>query len=333
MPPADSVIYELHVKGFSRLNSQMPEAIRGTFAGLAHAASISHLTRLSVIAVSLLPVQFHVDEERLAKMGLCNYWGYNTLGFFSVDPVLASGSDGVTPRDEFRNMVRTLHANGIEVLLDVVYNHTAEFDEAGPTLSFRGLDNASYYALRPDAPALYENHTGTGNTVDVREPQVLQLVLDSLRYWVQEMHVDGFRFDLAPVLGRGDKGFDRDGPFFTAIAQDPVLSRVKMIAEPWDIGPGGYQVGNVPRNWFEWNDHFRDATRSFWLKAGSTRGDLALRLCGSSDLFNRRRREPVESVNYVVSHDGFHLCLTWSVTTTATTKPMAKTTATAMATI
>lgn len=307
VPMADSVIYEVHVKGFSKLNPQIPPALRGSFAGLAHEQSLSHLTRLGVTAVSLLPVHYHVDEERLAEMGLGNYWGYNTLGFFSVDPRLASNTGGVSPRDEFRQMVKTLHAAGIEVLLDVVYNHTAESDDVGPTLSFRGLDNASYYRLRNDSRAQYENHTGTGNTLDMRHPRVRQMVLDSLRYWVEEMHVDGFRFDLAPVLGRGDSGFERDGPFFTAIAQDPVLSHVKMIAEPWDIGPGGYQVGNFTRGWLEWNDHFRDATRSFWLKAASTRGEFALRLCGSSDLFHSRNREPVESVNYVVSHDGFTL--------------------------
>ncbi len=307
VPLADTVIYELHIKGFSRLNTQLPETIRGTFAGLTHPVSIAHLTRLGVTAVSLLPVHFHLDEERLAEMDLRNYWGYNTLGFFSVHADLASTASGLTPRDEFRSMVKTLHASGIEVLLDVVYNHTAESDEAGPTLSFRGLDNTSYYRLRADSRQHYENHTGTGNTVDMRHSHVQQLVLDSLRYWVEEMHVDGFRFDLAPVLGRGENGFERNAPFFMSIAQDPVLSRVKMIAEPWDIGPGGYQVGNFPRGWLEWNDHFRDATRSFWLKGSSTRGELALRLCGSSDLFHSRRREPVESVNYVVSHDGFTL--------------------------
>jgi glycogen debranching enzyme GlgX len=307
IPLAASVIYELHVKGFSRLNTQMPEEIRGTFAGLGHEASIAYLTRLGINAVSLLPVHYHVDEERLTKMGLSNYWGYNTLGFFAVDPRLASDTGEQSSRDEFRSMVKSLHAAGIEVFLDVVYNHTAESDDAGPTLSFRGLDNISYYRLRADSHAHYENHTGTGNTLDMYRPKVRQLVLDSLRYWVEEMHVDGFRFDLAPVMGRGVRDFDRDGPFFTAIEQDPVLSRVKMIAEPWDIGAGGYQVGNFPRGWLEWNDHFRDATRNFWLRAGSTRGDLALRLCGSSDLYHSRRREPVESVNYVVSHDGFTL--------------------------
>ena len=307
---ASTVIYELHVKGFSRLNSQIPPSLRGTYAGLAHDASVSHLKKLGVTAVSLLPVHFALDEERLNHLGLHNYWGYNTLAFFCASPHLASLDRGMTARDEFRNMVKALHRAGIEVLLDMVFNHTAESDENGPTLSFRGLDNASYYRLPPDSREHYENHTGCGNTLDIRQPRVLQLVLDSLRYWVSDMHVDGFRFDLAPVLGRGDQGFTRDGAFFTALAQDPVLSRVKMIAEPWDIGPGGYQVGAFPRGWLEWNDHFRDAMRRFWIHAdrsASTRGDFALRLCGSSDLYQPRQRAPAESVNYVVSHDGFTL--------------------------
>jgi len=307
---ANTVIHEVHIKGFSRLNSHIPPALRGTYAGLAHDASIQHLKLLGVTAVSLLPVHLCLDEERLHKLGLHNYWGYNTLGFFCANPELASVGQGQTARDEFRAMVKALHSAGIEVLLDVVYNHTAESDENGPTLSFRGLDNASYYRLPPDSREHYENHTGCGNTLDIRQPRVLQLVLDSLRYWVSDMHVDGFRFDLAPVLGRGDQGFSRDGAFFTAVAQDPVLSRVKMIAEPWDIGPGGYQVGEFPRGWLEWNDHFRDAMRRFWIhteRPASTRGDFALRLCGSSDLYQPRQRAPAESVNYVVSHDGFTL--------------------------
>ncbi|HPH12683.1 MAG TPA: glycogen debranching protein GlgX [Burkholderiaceae bacterium] len=309
-PLASTVIYEVHVRGFSRLNSHIPPALRGTYAGLAHDASIQHLKLLGVTAVSLLPVHLCLDEERLHKLGLKNYWGYNTLGFFCANPGLASVGQGHTARDEFRTMVKALHSAGMEVLLDVVYNHTAESDENGPTLSFRGLDNASYYRLPPDSREQYENHTGCGNTLDIRQPRVLQLVLDSLRYWVSDMHVDGFRFDLAPVLGRGDHGFSRDGAFFTALAQDPVLSRVKMIAEPWDIGPGGYQVGEFPRGWLEWNDHFRDAMRRFWIhpeQPASTRGDFALRLCGSSDLYQPRQRAPAESVNYVVSHDGFTL--------------------------
>ena len=314
-PLSQTVIYELHVKGFSKLNMAIPEPLRGSYAGLAQEASIAYLKRLGITAVSLLPVHFSVSEERLRIMGLRNYWGYNTLGFFSLAPQLASQKNA---RDEFRNMVKALHSAGIEVLLDVVFNHTAESDENGPALSFRGLDNASYYRLPPDARGHYENVTGCGNTLDIRQPRVLQLVMDSLRYWATDMHVDGFRFDLAPVLGRGDQGFSRDGAFFTAVAQDPVLSRVKMIAEPWDIGPGGYQVGGFPRGWMEWNDHFRDAMRQFWINgwvkntvgrdsSGNTRGDFALRLCGSSDLYQPRQRAPSESVNYVVSHDGFTL--------------------------
>ena len=306
-PLEQTVLYEVHVKGFSKLQQDLPEAQRGSFAGMGHAASIRHFKRLGVTAVSLMPVHYALDEERLAQMGLHNYWGYNTLAFFSVNPALASRNGSATARDEFRSMVRSLHAAGIEVLLDVVFNHTAEGDGSGPTLSFRGLDNAGYYRLQSDAPAQFENHSGCGNTLDIRRPQVLRLVLDSLRYWVSDMHVDGFRFDLAPVLGRGNHGFERDGAFFTALAQDPVLATVKMIAEPWDIGPGGYQVGGFARGWLEWNDKFRDTLRAFWLGGGGTRGDFAQRLCGSSDLYQPRQRSPSESVNYVVSHDGFTL--------------------------
>ena len=310
-PLADTVVYELHVKGFSKLQPAIPEPLRGTFAGLAHPASLAHLQRLGVTAVSLMPVFYALDEERLVQMGLHNYWGYNTIAFFCLDPALASQREGAAVRDEFRGMVRALHAAGLEVLLDVVFNHTAEGDGTGPTISFRGLDNAAYYRLASGTQAQYENHSGCGNTLDIRRPNVLRLVMDSLRYWVADMHVDGFRFDLAPVLGRGDQGFERDGAFFTALAQDPVLSTVKMIAEPWDIGPGGYQVGGFARGWLEWNDQFRDTMRSFWLagtNSGSrTRGDFALRLCASSDLYQPRQRSPSESVNYVVSHDGFTL--------------------------
>jgi glycogen debranching enzyme GlgX len=315
-PQADSVFYECHVKGFSKLNEQVPAALRGTYAGLGHAASIAHLTGLGVTAVSLLPVHYALTEERLSAMGLSNYWGYSTLGFFCVDPRMASGVAGLSPRDEFRTMVKALHAAGLEVLLDVVFNHTAESGEDGPNISFRGLDNASYYRLQADSRDLYENHSGCGNTLDIRNPRLLQLVMDSLRYWVSDMHVDGFRFDLASVLGRGDHGFDRQGAFFTAVAQDPILSRVKMIAEPWDTGPGGYQVGGFPRGWLEWNDHFRDSMRNFWVQstaspnapvAGCTRGDFARRLCASSDIYQSRQRAPAESVNYIISHDGFTL--------------------------
>ena len=306
-PLEQTVLYELHVKGFSKQQPALPEALRGTFAGLAHPASLAHLRRLGVTALSLMPVFYALDEERLARIGLHNYWGYNTIAFFSLDPALASQREGLAMRDEFRTMVRALHAAGIEVLLDVVYNHTAEGDGAGPTVGFRGLDNAAYYRLERDAPARFENHSGCGNTLDIRRPHVLRLVMDSLRYWVTDMHVDGFRFDLAPILGRGDSGFERDGAFFTALAQDPVLSTVKLIAEPWDIGPGGYQVGGFERGWLEWNDKFRDTLRAFWLGGTGTRGDFALRLCGSSDVYQPRHRSPCESVNYVVSHDGFTL--------------------------
>jgi glycogen operon protein len=302
-PLADSVLYEVHVRGFTRCMPGVPESERGTYAGLASDAALAHLKRLGITAVSLLPVQQHLDEERLVKHGLVNYWGYNTIGFFCPEPRYAASS---RPREEFRRMVQRLHAAGIEVLLDVVYNHTGESDECGPSIAWRGLDNASCYRLLQDR-RYYDNITGTGNTLDIRHPRVLQMVMDSMRYWVQEMHVDGFRFDLAPVLGRGDHGFERDGPFFKAVAQDPALAGVKMIAEPWDIGPGGYQVGNFPNGWLEWNDGFRDTVRAFWLGGDGTRGEFALRLAGSSDRFQARRRPPAESVNYVVSHDGFTL--------------------------
>ena len=304
-PLAESVIYELHVRGFTRLLAQVEPGDRGSFAGLASEAAIAHLKRLGVTAVNLLPVHQSLDEERLVRMGLTNYWGYNTIGFFCPDPRLASTAK---PRDEFRRMVRQLHRHGIEVLLDVVYNHTAESDESGPTLSWRGLDNASWYRLPPDDRSGYVNLSGCGNTVDVHHPPGLQLVLDSMRYWVEQMHVDGFRFDLAPVLGRVRSGaFDRDAPFFRALQQDPVLQRVKLIAEPWDVGTGGYQLGRFPEGWLEWNDKFRDAVRGFWLAGGVNAGEFAMRLAGSADLFGPRGRSPLESMNYLISHDGFTL--------------------------
>ena len=303
-PLADTVLYEMHVRGLTRQMPGVPEALRGSYAGLASDAAIAHLRRLGVTAVSLLPVQQILDEPHLAARGLRNYWGYNTLGYFCPDPRYAAGAD---VRNEFRQMVQRLHAAGLEVLLDVVYNHTPEGDERGPTLSWRGLDNASWYRLHAAHSERYDNWSGCGNTVDIRHPRVLQMVMDSLRHWVQEFHVDGFRFDLAPVLGRGSPGFEREGPFFKAVLQDPVLQGVKLIAEPWDIGPGGYQVGQFPRGWLEWNDRFRDTARAFWLGGDCTRGELALRLAGSSDLFQARRRSPLDSVNYIVSHDGFTL--------------------------
>jgi len=308
-PWSDTVFYELHVRGFSKLHPGVPEAQRGTFAGLASDAALAHFQRLGITALSLLPVQHFLDEQRLVRMGLRNYWGYNTLGFFCLQPRYGiGGRDGRELRDEFRHMVRRLHAAGIEVILDVVYNHSAETDETGPTLSWRGLDNASYYLLRPDDASLYENHTGCGNTFNLAHPRVLQMVLDSLRFWVQEMHVDGFRFDLAAALGRrGAHGFDRHAAFFACLAQDPVLAGVKLVAEPWDIGPGGYQLGRFPAGWLEWNDRFRDTARAFWLGHAATRGDFAQRLCGSSDRFRTPGRLATDSLNYVVSHDGFTL--------------------------
>ena len=306
-PLAETVLYEMHVRGFTKLMPGVPEAQRGTYLGASSPAAIAHLRRLGITAVSLLPVQQHIDEEHLARRGLVNYWGYNTVGFFCPEPRYASVANGQTARHEFRQMVRELHAHGIEVVLDVVYNHTPEGDETGPSISWRGLDNRLWYHLLPGELQRYANHSGCGNTVNTRHPRALQFVLDSLRYWVQEMHVDGFRFDLAPVLGRDDAGFDSQHAFFKVLAQDPVLAGVKFIAEPWDIGPGGYQLGQFPRGWLEWNDKFRDTVRAFWLGGDVTRGEFAQRLAASSDLFQARARAPAESVNYVVSHDGFTL--------------------------
>ncbi len=300
----DLVLYELHVRSFTRLMAAVPEAERGTYAGLASEPAIAHLRRLGVTAVSLLPVMAKLDEPRLSALGLVNHWGYNTFGFFCPEPRYAAGPD---PRAEFRTMVQRLHAAGIEVILDVVFNHTAEGDAHGPTLAWRGLDNASWYRLHDGDRSGYVNWTGCGNTLDIGHPRVLQFVLDSLRHWVQEMGADGFRFDLAPVLGRDAQAFDRRAAFFKAVAQDPVLQSVRLIAEPWDLGPDGYQAGAFPDGWLEWNDRFRDTVRSFFLGGDCTRGALALRLAGSSDLFQARRRSPLESVNYVVAHDGFNL--------------------------
>ncbi|HEY8974586.1 MAG TPA: glycogen debranching protein GlgX [Burkholderiaceae bacterium] len=310
--PADVVLYEVHVKGFSKQLGDVPPGLRGTYAGLAHPASIAHFKALGVTTLSLLPVQYHVDEPALGGRGLTNYWGYNTLGFFCPDPRLSMTPDDPSAVNaEFRSMVETLHAHGLEVVLDVVYNHTPEGNEAGPTISFRGLDNASWYRLMPDDAGRLENLTGCGNTVNVAHPQVTQFVLDSLRYWVQEMGVDGFRFDLAPVLGRTKQGFQPDAPFFVALRQDPVLSRVHLIAEPWDAAPDGYQVGRFPGRWLEWNDKFRDTVRRYWLFAGTPqavgRGELARRFTASSDLFNHGQRTPLASVNFIAVHDGYTL--------------------------
>jgi glycogen operon protein len=302
--PGDEVLYELHVRAFTKRMPGVPEAERGTYAGLASDAAIAHLLRLGVTAVSLLPVQYKLDEARLVAADLVNHWGYNTLGFFCPEPRYAASAQ---PRREFRAMVRRLHAAGIEVILDIVFNHTAEGNEHGPTLAWRGLDNSGWYRLPEGRHGSYENWSGCGNTIDVRQPRVLQFVLDCLRHWVQEMGVDGFRFDLAPVLGRDAVHFDRSAAFFKAVAQDPALQGIRLIAEPWDLGPHGYQLGHFPRGWLEWNDRFRDTMRAFWLGSDATRGDFAQRLAGSSDFFQPRQRPPGESVNFIVAHDGFNL--------------------------
>jgi glycogen debranching enzyme GlgX len=305
---ADTILYELHVKGFTKRHPSVPEHLRGTYAGLAHPAVIDYLKQLGITTLSLLPVHYALSEERLSGIGLTNYWGYNSLGFFACEPRLsATPDDPHATRAEFRAMVDALHEAGLEVVLDVVYNHTAEGSEIGPTLSLRGLDNAGYYRLRGDDRARTDDVTGCGNTVDFSQPQVTRLVLDSLRYWVTEMGVDGFRFDLASVCGRGRHGFDPGAPFFVAMHQDPVLAAVKMIAEPWDAGPGGYQVGQFPGRFLEWNDVFRDGTRLFWLSRGVSSGEFARRLTASSDRFHHGTRRPTASVNFITAHDGFTL--------------------------
>ncbi len=306
-PPAtpwgDTTIYELHVRGFTRTHPGVPEALRGTFAGLAHPAAVQHLVDLGISAVELLPVHEFITEPRLVAQGLTNYWGYNTIGYFAPHAAYAAAGRQV---DEFKSMVKALHAAGLEVILDVVYNHTGEGDELGPTLAFRGLDNAAYYRLK-DGGRHYADYTGCGNTLDVSEAHVLQLVMDSLRYWVLEMHVDGFRFDLAAALARSMHDVDMLGGFLTTIQQDPVLSRVKLIAEPWDVGQGGYQVGEFPPLWSEWNDKYRDAMRDFWRGADGGVREMGYRLSGSSDLYSDDGRRPFASINFVAAHDGFTL--------------------------
>ena len=306
-PWHETIIYELHVKGFSALNAQIPAALRGTYLGLASDPSIRHLTRLGVTAVELMPVHYHADEAALVQRGLTNYWGYNTLSYFALDTRFASTSSPVDAAREFKLMVQALHAAGLEVILDVVYNHTAEGDHLGPTLSMRGIDNASYYRLRPNQPSRYEDFTGCGNTLNMQSPRVLQLLMDSLRYWVEEMHVDGFRFDLASALARELHAVNRLSSFFDVIQQDPVISRVKLIAEPWDVGAGGYQVGNFPPGWTEWNGRYRDAVRRFWRGDPAMLPEFATRLSGSSDLYSHSGRQPHASINFVTAHDGFTL--------------------------
>lgn len=303
IPLEDSILYEVHVKGFTATHPKVTPEGRGRFEGLCSDPAIAHLKRLGVTAVNLLPVHQALSESPLSARGLVNYWGYNTIGFFAPDRRFARAD----PVREFKQMVKTLHAAGIEVILDVVYNHTAEGDHRGATLSFKGIDNDSYYHLRFGQPQFYENFTGTGNALDLSHPRVLQMVMDSLRYWVEVMHVDGFRFDLATTLARGTHGFSPRAGFLDAVRQDPVLAGVKLIAEPWDVGFGGYQLGQFPAGWSEWNDRFRDTARSFWLQRSAGRGELASRLAGSSELFRRQGRAPNASVNFITAHDGFTL--------------------------
>ncbi len=302
-----TLIYELHVRGFTKLNPYVPEALRGTYLGLASEPAIRHLTSLGVTAVELMPVHHHTDEWHLAQRGLHNYWGYNTLSYFAPDIRYAASSSPLDVVREFKMMVRALHSANLEVILDVVYNHTAEGNHLGPTLSLRGIDNTSYYRLLPNEPRFYQDFTGCGNTLNMRSPRVLQLIMDSLRYWVREMHVDGFRFDLASALARELHAVDKLGAFFDIIHQDPVLSQVKLIAEPWDLGEGGYQVGNFPTKWTEWNGKYRDAVRRFWCGDGGGVSELATRLAGSSDLYEQSGRRPYASVNFITAHDGFTL--------------------------
>ena len=302
-----SVIYEMHVKGFTELHPEIDPKIRGTYAGVAHPAAIAHLQQLGVTAVELLPVHAFVTDKRLADLGLTNYWGYNTLNFFAPEARYSSSGDQGGQVREFKEMVKGLHQEGIEVILDVVYNHTAEGNRLGPTLSFRGIDNVAYYRLVEGDQRFYMDYTGTGNTLNARNPQTLQLIMDSLRYWVLEMHVDGFRFDLASALARELYDVDRLSAFFDIIHQDPVLSQVKLIAEPWDIGEGGYQVGQFPVLWAEWNGRYRDAVRGFWRGEDRHAADIAYRLSGSSDLYQHDGRRPYASINFITAHDGFTL--------------------------
>ncbi|MFJ8111726.1 glycogen debranching protein GlgX [Streptomyces sp. NPDC096132] len=304
---ADTVIYEAHVRGLTRTHPDVPRTLRGTYAGLAHPSVTEHLTSLGVTAIELMPVHQFVQDGVLTDRGLSNYWGYNTIGFFAPHNAYAAHGTRGRQVTEFKEMVRALHAAGLEVILDVVYNHTAEGNQKGPTLSFRGIDNASYYRLVDGDWSHYYDTTGTGNSLLMRHPYVLQLIMDSLRYWVTEMHVDGFRFDLAATLARQFHEVDRLSAFFDLIQQDPVISRVKLIAEPWDVGEGGYQVGNFPPLWSEWNGKYRDAVRDFWRAEPHSLGEFASRLTGSSDLYAHSRRRPRASVNFVTAHDGFTL--------------------------
>ncbi len=310
VPFNDSVIYEAHVKGLTQLHPEVPEELRGTYAGLAHPAITAHLQKLGITAIELMPVHQFVQDNTLLEKGLRNYWGYNTLGFFAPHEDYSTATraaQGLGQQvQEFKAMVKAMHAAGIEVILDVVYNHTAEGNHLGPTLSFKGIDNEAYYRLVEDDERYYMDYTGTGNTLNVRHPHSLQLIMDSLRYWVTEMHVDGFRFDLASALAREFYDVDRLATFFELVQQDPVVSQVKLIAEPWDVGPGGYQVGGFPPQWTEWNGKYRDTVRDFW-RGEPALGEFASRIAGSSDLYERSGRRPFASINFVTAHDGFTL--------------------------
>ncbi|MGZ5050918.1 MAG: glycogen debranching protein GlgX [Methylobacter sp.] len=301
IPWHDTIIYELHVKGFTQLQSKIPAALRGTYAGLATEPVIAYLRKLGITAVELMPIHAFIDDRHLVEKGLRNYWGYNSIGFFAPEARYGYAE----PVTEFKTLVKSLHAAGIEVILDVVYNHTAEGNHMGPTLSFRGIDNQAYYRLVQDNPRYYMDYTGCGNSLNMTHPRVLQLIMDSLRYWIQEMHVDGFRFDLASTLARELYEVNRLGAFFDIIGQDPVISQVKLIAEPWDLGEGGYQVGNFPTGWAEWNDQYRDVVRAYWKGDGGLIDNLAYRLTGSSDLYGCNGRRPYSSINFISAHDGF----------------------------
>jgi len=306
-PLHETVIYEAHLKGLTRCHPDVPEALRGTYQGFAHPAVINHLTSLGVTAVELMPIHQFVHDQRLMERGLRNYWGYNTIGFFAPHNEYSGTGQRGEQVNEFKAMVRTLHQAGVEVILDVVYNHTAEGNHLGPSLAMRGLDNPAYYRLNDDDKRFYVDYTGTGNSLNMRNPYVLQLIMDSLRYWITEMHVDGFRFDLAATLARELHDVDRLSAFFDLIQQDPVVREAKLIAEPWDVGEGGYQVGNFPPLWSEWNGKFRDTVRDFWRGEPGTLGELGFRLTGSADLYETSGRRPYNSINFVTAHDGFTL--------------------------
>lgn len=303
----NTVIYEAHVKGLTYLNPEVPKEHRGTYTGLAHPSIIKYLKNLGITTLELLPIHQYVEEEHLQNKGLKNYWGYNTIGYFAPEWRFATHPNNGSQVQEFKNMIKCLHAEGIEVILDVVYNHTAEGNQLGPTLSFKGIDNASYYRLSNEQKGVYTDYTGCGNTLNVLNPHTLRLVTDSLRYWVTEMHVDGFRFDLASALARGFHEVNQLNSFFNILHQDPILSEVKLIAEPWDLGEGGYQVGNFPDHWSEWNDRYRDTVRSFWKGEGGLIADLGYRLMGSNDLYGTTGRGPTASINFITAHDGFTL--------------------------